>query len=127
MSRIHDALKKAEQDRAAGLHSPAEVGTMVEPTKNPASVPKEEDGSELVASLRLPLSTLQGGNGDNARELGFHLPIRSLEARPAVLAFRRPGVPSDWYGRVPDPANAPRSDAGKTPAANDPGDERAAF
>ncbi|MGH9404128.1 MAG: CpsD/CapB family tyrosine-protein kinase [Terriglobia bacterium] len=90
MSRIHDALKKAEQDRAAGLHSPAEVGTMVEPTKHPASVPKEENGSELVASLRLPLSTLQGGTPVTLESWVSTCPSALWKPDPHSLLFADP-------------------------------------
>ena len=59
MSRIHDALKKAEQDRAASAPPPVELN-QVEPLQGPKSVQDKEEGPGPVTALRAPLPTLQG-------------------------------------------------------------------
>lgn len=62
MSRIHDALKKAEQDRTSGLRKPIELNP-VEPGAGPEPPQEEGTGPELVTAMKLPIPALQGSAG----------------------------------------------------------------
>lgn len=60
MSRIHDALKKAEQDRASCLHVPVELNR-VEPLRALEPVGEEDGHPDEIPSAKLSIPTMQGG------------------------------------------------------------------
>lgn len=90
MSRIHDALKKAEQDRAAGNSS---VGlSAVEPPEVAQPKEKDEAGHELAASLKLPLSTFQGGTAITLESWVSSCPSTTWKPDLRSLLFADPGT-----------------------------------
>lgn len=89
MSRIHDALKKAEQDRAAGHSS---VGlSAVEPPEAAPPKEKEEAGHELAASLKMPLSTFQGGTAVTLESWVSSCPSTTWKPDLRSVLFADPG------------------------------------
>ncbi|MGH9342909.1 MAG: CpsD/CapB family tyrosine-protein kinase [Terriglobia bacterium] len=89
MSRIHDALKKAEQDRAA-VHSSVGLSA-VEPLPGAPSKEQEEAGQELAATLKLPLSTFQGGPPATLESWISSCPSAAWKPDLRSLLFADPG------------------------------------
>lgn len=87
MSRIHDALKKAEQDRTAG--SPLDWSA-VEPV--PANKPAPEDERlRSVAAVTLPLPGMQGGGSISLENWISTCPASPWKPNPQTALFTNPG------------------------------------
>lgn len=97
MSRIHDALKQAEQERAGGN---ASVGLdALEPPPGPAAPAVEtqpsemaEAGQELTASSKLPVAAFQGGGAMTLESWVASCPSASWKPDLHSLLFADPGT-----------------------------------
>ncbi|MGH9398242.1 MAG: CpsD/CapB family tyrosine-protein kinase [Terriglobia bacterium] len=91
MSRIHDALKKAEQDRSASLNPPFEQNRA---EHIPAAGPGSEDvgGVRPVAAIKLPLPGLQAGGPMTLEGWVAACPVAPWKPDPQTVLFSNPGV-----------------------------------
>ena len=88
MSRIHDALKKAEQDRAAGPHPPFEMNPP-QPTVNPGAVETELEKREM---LNLPRTMLQGPGLPSIESWVAGCAVTEWNPDPQSVLFSNPAV-----------------------------------
>lgn len=99
MSRIHDALKQAEQDRAAGNASVGldsmELPAPAAPAAPALEVPPEEGAEfsqELTASLKAPLAAFQGGGAMTLESWVASCPPAAWKPDLRSLLFANPGT-----------------------------------
>ncbi|MDE3179623.1 MAG: CpsD/CapB family tyrosine-protein kinase [Acidobacteriota bacterium] len=87
MSRIHEALKKAEQDRAAGVESTAEASPV---TPLPVPTVEESAGIDHAPPAKFPFSGLQSGVPGSLESWVSSCPVASWKPNPECVLFSNP-------------------------------------